>query len=99
MHTTNEQHESNPTATARAKTICKLGLDAHAASITVARQLDGANPQRPQRFPVPKFLAWVEEQVKKGYQVISCYEAGPTRLLVASEAGETGGEQLRGVPH
>src|ERR1017187_5852767 len=78
MHTTNEQHESNTTATARAKTICKLGLDAHAASITVARQLDGANPQRPQRFPVPKFLAWVEEQVKQGYQVISCYEAGPT---------------------
>src|ERR1022692_5270247 len=78
MHTTNEQHESNPTATARAKTICKLGLDAHAANITVARQRDGANPQRPQRFPVPKFLAWVEEQVKKGYQVISCYEAGPT---------------------
>src|ERR1039458_2230577 len=78
MHTTNEQHESNTTATARAKTICKLGLDAHAASITVARQLDGANPQRPQRFPVPRFLAWVEEQVKQGYQVISCYEAGPT---------------------
>lgn len=78
MHTTNEQHESNTTATARAKTICKLGLDAHAASITVARQLDGANPQRPQRFPVPKFLRWVEEQVQQGYQVISCYEAGPT---------------------
>jgi len=78
MNTTNEQKDSNTTVTAPAKTICKLGLDAHAASIMVARQLDGANPQRPQRFPVPKFLAWVEEQVKKGYQVISCYEAGPT---------------------
>jgi hypothetical protein len=78
MNTTNEQKESNTTATAPAKTICKLGLDAHARSITVARQLDGANPQRPQRFPVPKFLTWVEEQVKKGHQVISCYEAGPT---------------------
>ena len=99
MHTTNEQKERNTTATASAKTICKLGLDAHAASITVTRQLDGVNPRWPQRFPVPKFLAWVEEQVKKGYQVISCYEAGPTRLLVASEAGETGGDQLRGVPH
>ena len=31
----------------------------------------GANPQRPQRFPVPKFLARVEEQVKKGYQGLS----------------------------
>jgi transposase len=44
----------------------------------VARQLDGANPQRPQRFPVGKFLGWVKEQVDQGYQVISCYEAGPT---------------------
>ena len=44
----------------------------------MARQLDGANPQRPQRFPVGKFLGWVKEQVDQGYQVISCYEAGPT---------------------
>src|ERR1035441_8861378 len=65
MNTTNEQKESNTTATAPAKTICKVGLDAHGRSITVARQLDGANPQRPQGFPVPKFLTWVEEQVKK----------------------------------
>jgi transposase len=78
MHTANKRNENNTTATVPAKTICKLGLDAHAASITVARQLDGANPQRPQRFAVPKFLAWVEEQVKKGYQVGSCYEADPT---------------------
>ena len=58
----------------------------------MARQLDGANPQRPQRFPVPKFLAWVEEQVKKGYQVISCYEAGPTgyRSQASSSSGVGG---------
>ena len=78
MNNTNGPKESNTTATASAKTICKLGLDAHAASIMVARQLDGANPQRPQRFTAPKFLEWVAEQLKKGYQVISCYEAGPT---------------------
>ncbi len=78
MFNTNEPKESNTKATAPAKTICKLGLDVHAASITVARQLDGANPQRPQRLAVPKFLTWVEEQIKQGYQVVSCYEAGPT---------------------
>jgi len=78
MTNTNGQKESNTTPTASAKPICKLGLDAHAASIMVARQLDGANPQRPQRFTVPKFLEWVAEQLKQGYQVISCYEAGPT---------------------
>jgi len=60
------------------KTICKLGLDVHAASIMVARQLDGLNPQPPQKFAPTAFLTWVQGQVNKGYQVISCYEAGPT---------------------
>jgi transposase len=36
------------------------------------------NPQPPQKFTPGKFLSWVAEQLKKGYQVISCYEAGPT---------------------
>jgi transposase len=60
------------------KTLCKLGLDVHAHSITVARQIDGLKPQPPQKFEVPKFLCWVQEQMAKGYQLISCYEAGPT---------------------
>jgi len=60
------------------KMICKLGLDVHAASIMVARQLEGMNPQPPQKFAVSKFLSWVEEQLLRGCQVISCYEAGPT---------------------
>jgi len=62
----------------KAKTICKLGLDTHAASIMVARQLDGSHPQPPQRFTPVRFLSWVEEQLQKGWEVISCYEAGPT---------------------
>ena len=77
MNNTNEKHNTPNTPTTT-KTICQLGLDCHAASIVVARQLDGMNPQPPQKFAVGKFLAWVEEQIKKGYQVISCYEAGPT---------------------
>ena len=90
MNNTNEQKQSNTTATATAKTICKLGLDAHAATITVARQLDGANPQRPQRFPVKQFLGWVKEQIDKGYQVISCYEAGPTGYWLHRKLEELG---------
>jgi transposase len=76
----NNYNENNNTSnhTEVTKTICKLGLDCHAASVMVARQLDGQNPQPPQKFPVGKFLPWVEGQLKKGYQVISCYEAGPT---------------------
>jgi transposase len=60
------------------KTVCKLGLDVHAHSITVARQLDGLNPQPPQKFTVEKFLQWIEGQIAKGQQIVSCYEAGPT---------------------
>ena len=44
----------------------------------MARQLDGLNPQPPQKFEPGKFLAWVQQQINKGHQVISCYEAGPT---------------------
>ena len=90
MINTNEQKQTTTTTTATAKTICKLGLDAHAATITVARQLDGANPQRAQRFPVEKFLGWVKEQVAKGYQVISCYEAGPTGYWLHRKLEELG---------
>jgi transposase len=50
----------------------------HAASITVARQVEGLNAQPPQRFKVADFLKWVKGQVEKGFAVISCYEAGPT---------------------
>ena len=60
------------------KGLCKLGIDTHAATIMVARQLEGSNPQPPQRFPAGKFLGWVKQQVDQGYQVVSCYEAGPT---------------------
>lgn len=77
MINTNDKNNT-PKTTETTKTICKLGLDVHAASIMVARQLDGMNPQPPQKFTPGKFLAWVQEQVKKGYRVISCYEAGPT---------------------
>src|SRR5882762_693676 len=75
----NKNNTTNDTTNATAaKTICKLGLDVHAASIVVARQIDGLNPQPAQKFTTEKFLTWLEEQLKKGYQIISCYEAGPT---------------------
>lgn len=74
----NNNNETNNSSNTNVKTICKLGLDCHAASIMVARQVDGLNPQPPQKFPVGKFLAWIAEQIKQGYQVSSCYEAGPT---------------------
>ena len=56
----------------------KLALDVHAASIVVARMVEGAKPQPPQTFKPADFLAWVKKQVALAQEVISCYEAGPT---------------------
>jgi transposase len=74
----NNKTEHTSKDTLKAKPICKLGLDCHAASIMVVRQDQGLNPQPPQRFTVGRFLEWVASLIKEGYQVYSCYEAGPT---------------------
>src|SRR4029077_18524136 len=52
--------------------------DTHAKDFVAARQLEGMTPQPPQRFAAGKFVGWVKKLVEQGYQVISCYEAGPT---------------------
>jgi len=71
------------------KPICKLGLDCHAASIMVVRQLEGLQPQPPQKFGVAKFLEWTKDQVGK-YRVFSCYEAGPTGYWLHRELEKFG---------
>lgn len=55
----------------------KLGVDVHAESYQVVRQVDGATPQPAQRFKPEKFLEWVAKQVTLADEVYSCYEAGP----------------------
>ena len=55
----------------------KLGLDVHAAQITVCRQVDGALPQPAQKLGWERAIAWIEAQGKVARQVYSCYEAGP----------------------
>src|SRR5438093_560373 len=86
----NNERNNTPNTTPTAKTICKLGLDVHAASIMVARQLEGMKAQPPQKFALAKFLSWVEEQIKQGCQVISCYEAGPTGYWLHRKLGRLG---------
>lgn len=44
----------------------------------VSRQWEGMSPQPAQRFAPEQFVGWVGKLVEEGYQVISCYEAGPT---------------------
>jgi len=88
MSKTNKTNETNASGTG--KTICKLGLDVHAASIMVARQLEGLNPQPAQKFTPARLVQWVQEQVNKGYEVISCYEAGPTGYWLHRQLTEMG---------
>ena len=57
--------------------VLKLALDVHLLQHVVAMQYDGSAPKPPQRFTPKNFLVWVEKQIAQGWQVISCYEAGP----------------------
>jgi transposase len=54
-----------------------LGLDVHAESITVVRQIDGGMPQPAQKFSWAGLLDWVRWQRELAEEVWSCYEAGP----------------------
>lgn len=73
----NEQNKTT-TSASKSKGLCKLGIDTHAKELMVCRQVEGMNPQPAQRFTPEKFLGWVSKLVTEGYQVVSCYEAGPT---------------------
>ena len=69
----NVQPVNHPTQT---RTL-KLALDVHLLQHVVAMQYDGQAPKPPQRFKPQDFLVWVEKQIVQGWQIISCYEAGP----------------------
>lgn len=57
--------------------VLKLALDVHLLEHVVAMQYDGSSPKPPQRFRPTTLLSWVEKQIAQGWQVVSCYEAGP----------------------
>lgn len=58
-------------------TTIKLGLDVHAAQITICRQEEGLSPQPAQRMEWDRALEWIGQQRGEGRRVMSCYEAGP----------------------
>jgi transposase len=60
----------------KAKSI-KLGIDVHAQSYRVVRQIDNATPQPAQKFTPKAFLLWAKKQLSQAEAVYSCYEAGP----------------------
>jgi transposase len=55
----------------------KLGIDVHADSYRVVRQIDDATPQPAQKFTPHSFLGWAKKQLEQAEEVHSCYEAGP----------------------
>jgi transposase len=72
-NTHNLTETQNPS---QAKSI-KLGIDVHASSYRVVRQIDNATPQPAQKFTPKEFLPWAKKQLTQAEQVYSCYEAGP----------------------
>jgi len=73
---TNTQKSSSTKTAAKAK-IIKLGIDVHADSYRVVRQIDNATPQPAQKYTPAGFLVWVAKQISLAEEVHSCYEAGP----------------------
>lgn len=86
--TNTNTHEANQTQNSTKAKCIKLGIDVHADSYRVVRQLDHATPQPAQKFTPEGFLLWAKKQLDQAEQVHSCYEAGPLgyglhRALVA----------------
>jgi transposase len=107
MNTTQKPDRS--LAKAKEELIIKLGLDVHAAQITVCRQQGGLLPQPAQRMEGERCLKWIEGQIAGGARVYSCYEAGPcgyvlhrrmtamgvVNLVVAPQRWDERGERVK----
>jgi transposase len=70
-------NHSSLTETGARAGVIKLGLDVHASSIVVVRQIDAQAPQPAQQFSPEQFPAFVRRQTARADAVHSCYEAGP----------------------
>ena len=76
----------------------KLGIDVHADSYVVVRQVDGQNPQPPQSFAPAEFLDWVRRQFTRAVTVHSCYEAGAFGYGLHRQLAELGVHNLVVAP-
>lgn len=75
----NTHREANTTANLAppASQLVLLGMDVHAAHISVCRKFDGLPLQPVQKMTAAKLLAWVKGQRRPGLRIVCCYEAGP----------------------
>lgn len=75
--TNTNTHKTTTTKTTVKAQCIKLGIDVHADSYRVVRQLDNATPQPAQKFTPKAFLLWARQQLELAATVCTCYEAGP----------------------
>src|SRR5208283_1681168 len=74
--TNNNSQDRGEQVSVRTASQIKFGMDVHASSYAVVRQVDGQNPQPAQKFSPAQFLDWVRQQTQLAAEVYSCYEAG-----------------------
>src|SRR5215471_1254429 len=74
---TNTHTNNNQAQTAKQYRQIKLGIDVHADSYRVVRQLASASPQPAQKLTPTEFLRFAHKQLALAQEVHSCYEAGP----------------------
>lgn len=72
------------------KPLLKVALDVHLSVYVVAIQEDGAHPKPPQRFKPVDFLSWMDKQLKRGFRIVTCYEAGPLGYVLHRQLTERG---------
>jgi transposase len=77
MNTNTNTHNLTETQNTPIAKCIKLGIDVHAQSYRVVRQIDNATPQPAQKFTPKAFLLWAKKQLTQAQTVYSCYEAGP----------------------
>lgn len=75
--TNTTQKPKRSLAKSKEELIIKLGMDVHAAQITVCRQEGGCLPQPAQKLSWERTLKWIQDQLQSGAKIYSCYEAGP----------------------
>ena len=68
---TNTHKLSSTQTVVKAKRI-KLGIDVHADSYRVVRQVDDATPQPAQKFSPEAFMLWVKKQLTLAEEVHDC---------------------------
>lgn len=74
---TDTHTNTNETHAAKQYRQIKLGIDVHADSYRVVRQIDSATPQPAQKLTPAEFVRFARKQVSLAEEVHTCYEAGP----------------------